>query len=114
MTPGQSYVGKRAFTVTGIPCQRWDQQLPHKHMYNDDNFPDDGSIQQANNYCRYVTGITTLPIIVITIYMWKSNAGVLGCLATSRRCEFPPRLVAGLAVTRNIRQFVSGAWRERM
>ena len=75
MTPGQSYVGKRAFTVTGIPCQRWDQQLPHKHMYNDDNFPDDGSIQQANNYCRYDT---TLPIIVITRYMWKSNAGVLG------------------------------------
>ena len=25
-----------------------------------------------------------------------------GCLATSRRCEFLPRLVAGLAVTRNI------------
>ena len=37
-----------------------------------------------------------------------------GGLATSRRCEFPPRLVAGLAVMRNIRQFVSGTWRERM
>ena len=56
--PGEPYLGKRAFTLSGIPCQRWDQQLPHKHQWKDVNFSGDGSIHNASNYCRSPDGAT--------------------------------------------------------
>lgn len=34
-------------------CQRWDSQYPHEHNFtNDALFPADGSVVDAENYCR--------------------------------------------------------------
>ena len=54
--PGKTYSGKRSFTKSGIPCQRWDQQLPHAHGYTDKHFPGNETITDASNYCRTPDG----------------------------------------------------------
>ena len=53
---GRDYVGKRSFTKSGIPCQRWDQPLPHTHRFNDRDFPANESLTDASNYCRTPDG----------------------------------------------------------
>ena len=49
------YVGNVNVTVTGLPCQRWDSQVPHAHPYNSPAymyaFPE-GSATAAGNKCR--------------------------------------------------------------
>ncbi|XP_060581824.1 plasminogen-like [Ruditapes philippinarum] len=51
------YNGTLNVTRDGFPCQRWDSQSPHEHNRNkDDNFPNDGSVSDANNYCRDADG----------------------------------------------------------
>ena len=32
---GYDYQGTVARTTTGLPCQRWDQQTPHRHMFTE-------------------------------------------------------------------------------
>jgi hypothetical protein len=48
------YRGPINVTVGGIPCQRWDAQVPHAHMFTDllDVFSD-----LEHNYCRNPSGL---------------------------------------------------------
>lgn len=41
---GSDYVGTVSHTATGLPCQMWDSNTPHKHRYN--------MLTQDQNYCR--------------------------------------------------------------
>lgn len=49
MGNGRYYLGTINVTKTGIPCQKWDVQTPHKHFQPPNVFP---QIQNAENYCR--------------------------------------------------------------
>ncbi|XP_076269016.1 LOW QUALITY PROTEIN: uncharacterized protein LOC143201686 [Rhynchophorus ferrugineus] len=50
---GVEYTGEIAKTESGVRCQSWSMELPHKIDTNltDDKFPD-GSKKAARNYCR--------------------------------------------------------------
>ena len=39
---GVDYNGTKAWTMSGLECQRWDSQTPHKHKFTG----------QEENYCR--------------------------------------------------------------
>lgn len=41
---GKKYFGTINVTKTGIPCQRWDSQTPHKHKFDE--------LADHENYCR--------------------------------------------------------------
>ncbi|XP_028409307.1 SCO-spondin-like [Dendronephthya gigantea] len=45
---GSSYHGNISVTVSGIPCQSWTEQCPHRHTMNT-TYPE---LNQAKNYCR--------------------------------------------------------------
>lgn len=49
MGNGRYYLGTVNVTQTGIPCQKWDEQSPHKHIQPPNVFP---QVQNAENYCR--------------------------------------------------------------
>lgn len=36
---GEGYRGRINVTVSGIPCQRWDSQVPHKHHFMPEKYP---------------------------------------------------------------------------
>ena len=38
------YRGDLAVTVSGLECQAWDQQTPHKQSYTPDRYPDSGKL----------------------------------------------------------------------
>ena len=56
-----SYVGKVSRTEYFIPCQAWASQDPQTHSYTDDDFPLDGSLNAAENYCRDPGGVQSRP-----------------------------------------------------
>ncbi|XP_041347971.1 plasminogen-like [Gigantopelta aegis] len=46
------YYGTKRTTASGISCQRWDKQTPHKHSKNNaTDFPD-ASLAAVENFCR--------------------------------------------------------------
>ncbi|XP_053387231.1 fibropellin-3-like [Mercenaria mercenaria] len=47
-----AYNGKKATTITGIPCQRWDSQTPHPHPHTNLNYFPETVLSAAHNYCR--------------------------------------------------------------
>ena len=49
---GDTYQGKIAKTKSGLVCQRWYSQTPHKHAKRDPSMFPDVSVSAANNYCR--------------------------------------------------------------
>ncbi|XP_051890068.1 hepatocyte growth factor-like isoform X2 [Pristis pectinata] len=50
---GESYRGTVNTTPSGIPCQRWDLQTPHRHSF----IPEDYKCKDLNkNYCRNPDG----------------------------------------------------------
>jgi len=55
---GEEYIGLINHTFSGIPCQRWGEESPHEHAYNDIKYFADYStnplaiIHEINNYCR--------------------------------------------------------------
>ena len=51
-----SYDGRINSTLTGLSCQRWDSQSPHKHHYNDPSFFPDTTHDEIGNYCRTPDG----------------------------------------------------------
>ncbi|XP_066298374.1 plasminogen-like isoform X2 [Branchiostoma lanceolatum] len=46
---GSSYRGEVAVTSSGIPCQKWNSQVPHSHLFMPQIHPDSGLTE---NYCR--------------------------------------------------------------
>ena len=56
-----SYVGKVSRTEYFIPCQAWASQDPQTHDYTDADFPLDGSLAAAENYCRDPGGVKSRP-----------------------------------------------------
>ena len=49
----RSYKGTVSVTKYGDECQDWISKVPHDHGYGiDENFPMDGSVLAAENYCR--------------------------------------------------------------
>ncbi|XP_072276384.1 hepatocyte growth factor-like protein isoform X1 [Pyxicephalus adspersus] len=46
---GEGYRGKASTTTSGIQCQRWDSQTPHKHRFIPEKYPCKGL---EENYCR--------------------------------------------------------------
>lgn len=55
---GRFYQGNQNRTKSGIPCQKWDKQEPHKHERPPQVFPE---IQNAENYCRNAGGEEPMP-----------------------------------------------------
>uniref|UniRef100_T1J9X7 receptor protein-tyrosine kinase n=1 Tax=Strigamia maritima TaxID=126957 RepID=T1J9X7_STRMM len=55
---GRFYQGYVNVTKSGIPCQRWDVQEPHKHNRPPDVFPE---IQDSENFCRNAGGEEPMP-----------------------------------------------------
>ena len=43
------YQGRVSLTSNLYICQRWDVQTPHRHSYNENDFPDD---KIPDNFCR--------------------------------------------------------------
>ncbi|XP_043569706.1 hepatocyte growth factor isoform X1 [Chiloscyllium plagiosum] len=52
---GETYRGPMDHTKSGKECQRWDLQMPHKHRFNPERYPDKGL---DDNYCRNPDGRT--------------------------------------------------------
>ncbi|XP_032050125.1 hepatocyte growth factor-like protein [Aythya fuligula] len=50
---GEGYRGRVNVTVSGIPCQRWDAQAPHRHHFVPDKYP---CKDLQENYCRNPDG----------------------------------------------------------
>ncbi|XP_030314209.1 hepatocyte growth factor-like protein isoform X5 [Calypte anna] len=50
---GESYRGRVNVTVSGIPCQRWDAQTPHRHHFVPEKYP---CKDLQENYCRNPDG----------------------------------------------------------
>ena len=46
---GQEYRGTVNVTASGIPCQAWIAQTPHKHSRTEERYPNTGI---ELNYCR--------------------------------------------------------------
>ncbi|XP_028680855.1 hepatocyte growth factor-like protein isoform X1 [Erpetoichthys calabaricus] len=46
---GEDYRGHVDHTATGLECQRWDLQHPHKHPYHPEKYPEKNL---QDNYCR--------------------------------------------------------------
>ncbi|XP_071803641.1 plasminogen-like [Asterias amurensis] len=51
---GQDYSGTVSQTATGIPCQNWASQSPHRHRYSPDKYAHRGI--GHHNYCRNPDG----------------------------------------------------------
>uniref|UniRef100_A0A3Q2L7R0 Plasminogen n=1 Tax=Equus caballus TaxID=9796 RepID=A0A3Q2L7R0_HORSE len=52
---GENYRGRVSVTQSGLTCQRWSEQTPHKHNRTPDNFP---CKNLDENYCRNPDGET--------------------------------------------------------
>ncbi|XP_053321821.1 muscle, skeletal receptor tyrosine-protein kinase [Spea bombifrons] len=55
---GRHYQGINSKTVSGIPCQKWSQQLPHLHRSLPEVFPE---LANSENYCRNPGGESERP-----------------------------------------------------
>ena len=58
---GEDYTGNVSVTSSGLHCQEWNSQLPHKHVYTDIRFFPDLERRQLRNHCRNPNGISTSP-----------------------------------------------------
>ena len=54
---GSSYTGNMSVTLSGIPCQSWSQQCPHRHTMNN-TYPE---LNRAHNFCRNPQSSGTRP-----------------------------------------------------
>ncbi|XP_070789837.1 hepatocyte growth factor-like protein [Pituophis catenifer annectens] len=50
---GEDYRGKVNVTTSGVPCQRWDSQTPHRHNFHPEKYP---CKDLSENYCRNPDG----------------------------------------------------------
>ena len=68
------YAGNVSVTNWGKTCQRWADQSPHTHYYTAPHEYEiiDGSITDANNYCRNVYGLA-VPWCITTDPDWPTD-----------------------------------------
>ncbi|XP_060093149.1 muscle, skeletal receptor tyrosine-protein kinase [Heteronotia binoei] len=55
---GLTYQGLVNVTASGIPCQKWSEQVPHSHRRTSQLFPE---LSNAENYCRNPGGENVRP-----------------------------------------------------
>ncbi|XP_061732998.1 muscle, skeletal receptor tyrosine-protein kinase [Nerophis ophidion] len=55
---GRFYQGNMNVTRSGIPCQPWDQQVPHQHRLSVDAIPE---LKSSENKCRNPGGVSDRP-----------------------------------------------------
>ncbi|XP_054612206.1 muscle, skeletal receptor tyrosine-protein kinase [Dunckerocampus dactyliophorus] len=55
---GRFYQGNNNVTRSGIPCQPWNQQVPHQHRLSVDAIPE---LRNSENHCRNPGGISDKP-----------------------------------------------------
>ncbi|XP_042252138.1 muscle, skeletal receptor tyrosine-protein kinase isoform X1 [Thunnus maccoyii] len=55
---GRFYQGSINVTRSGIPCQPWNQQVPHQHRLSVDVIPE---LKNSDNHCRNPGGISDKP-----------------------------------------------------
>lgn len=67
MGNGRYYMGNVNYTQSGIPCQRWDSQIPQKHIQPPLVFP---QVQNSENFCRNAGGEEPSP------WCYTTNASV--------------------------------------
>eukprot|EP00105_Crassostrea_gigas_P045157 XP_019929305.1 PREDICTED: plasminogen-like [Crassostrea gigas] len=48
---GKEYVGLKNVTISGLTCQAWSSQYPHKHTLSDNKV-----LRKSRNYCRNPDG----------------------------------------------------------
>lgn len=48
---GKEYVGLKNVTISGLTCQAWSSQYPHKHTLSDNEV-----LRRSRNYCRNPDG----------------------------------------------------------
>ena len=51
-----NYGGTISSTLSGLTCQRWDSQNPHKHLYTDRSLFPEVTLEAVANYCRTPDG----------------------------------------------------------
>ena len=57
---GTTYRGNANVTVSGLSCQRWASQLPHRHSnFMASEFPD-ATMDEVSNFCRNPDGDPTV------------------------------------------------------
>ena len=83
LTP--SYKETISSTLSGLTCQRWDSQSPHKHHYTDPSFFPDATLEDVANYCRTPDG-SSWPWCFTTSPDVRSEI----CDLDVRVCDFPP------------------------
>nr|XP_008118561.1 PREDICTED: muscle, skeletal receptor tyrosine-protein kinase isoform X2 [Anolis carolinensis] len=55
---GLTYEGSVNVTASGIPCQKWSEQVPHSHRKTPQAFPE---LSNAANHCRNPGGVNEQP-----------------------------------------------------
>ena len=78
--PGVVYMGKRSFTKSGLPCQRWDQRIPHVHDYDSTDFPGSESLADVSNYCRTPDGADIPWCFTLDPEVRKEECSIQNCL----------------------------------
>ncbi|XP_077479181.1 muscle, skeletal receptor tyrosine-protein kinase [Stigmatopora argus] len=74
---GRFYRGSVNVTSSGIPCQRWDQQVPHQHRLSAEAIPE---LKDSESSCRNPAGIGDRP------WCYTSNADVRWEYCAVARC----------------------------
>ncbi|XP_049459626.1 muscle, skeletal receptor tyrosine-protein kinase [Epinephelus fuscoguttatus] len=102
---GRFYQGSVNVTRSGIPCQSWNQQVPHQHRLSVDVIPE---LKNSDNYCRNPGGISDKPWCYTSNpnirweYCAVPQCGEMG-LASVMRTELPgPRQTPRLPPTTTV------------
>ena len=68
---GTSYRGYVNVTTSELPCQRWNSQSPHSHIYNlPSKFPD-ATLDEVSNHCRNPSADPTVWCYTTTSLRWN-------------------------------------------
>ncbi|XP_028830207.1 muscle, skeletal receptor tyrosine-protein kinase isoform X1 [Denticeps clupeoides] len=75
---GRFYQGAVNVTLSGIPCQKWSQQDPHRHRLSAEVIPE---LRNAENYCRNPGGESDRP------WCYTTNPNVIWEYCNIQKCS---------------------------